>query len=121
MKEKLKVRSKTESEVYLICNDVLMFSERVVVPLSRQKHILKVFHTGHHGISRMKSLMRSYVNWRSMHRDLKSSVISCKGCTLVAKVPPIKFKAWPETDHHIDIAGPLNGLYYLILVESLSK
>ena len=35
MKKKLlKDRSKTESKVYSICNDVLVYSERVVVPLS---------------------------------------------------------------------------------------
>ena len=31
MKKKLKNRSITESEMYSICNDILMYSERVVV------------------------------------------------------------------------------------------
>ena len=61
MKKKLKDRSTTEAEAYSICNDVLMYSERVVVPLSLQKRILKEFHTGHPGMSRMKSLMKSCV------------------------------------------------------------
>ena len=55
MKKKLKDRSSTESMIYSICNDVLMYSERVVVPPSLQKLILKEFHIGHSGISRIKS------------------------------------------------------------------
>ena len=64
--------------------------------------------------------------WRRMDRDIESLVKSRKGCTLAVKVPPIHFSPWPETDFswsrlHIDFAGPLNGSYYLIIVESFSK
>ena len=61
MKKKLKERCTSESEVYSIFNDVLMSSERVMVPLSQQKQILEEFLAEHPGISRKKSLMRSYV------------------------------------------------------------
>ena len=40
-KKKLKGRSVIKSEVYSICNDVLVFSERVVILLSLQKRNLK--------------------------------------------------------------------------------
>ena len=61
-----------------------------------------------------------------MDRDIESLVKSCKGCALAAEAPPIKFNPWPETDHpwlclHIDFAGPLNGSYYLIIVDSFFK
>ena len=73
-----------------------------------------------------KTFMRNYVDWCSMDKDTVSLVKSCKGCTLAAKAPPIKFNLWPETDHpwshlHIDFAGPLNSSYYLIIVDSFSK
>ena len=123
MKKDLKDRCKTESEIYSICNGVLMYNERVVVPLSLQKWILKEFHTGHPDISRMKSLIWSYVYWR-MDRDIESWVKSYKGCALAAKAPPTKFNLWPETNHswscrHIDFAGPLSGSY--LIVVSFSK
>ena len=125
-RKKIKDRSITESKVYLICNDVLKCSIRVLVPLSQQKQILKELHTEHPGISRMKSLMRSYVHWRSMNRDIESLVKSCKGCALAAKTTPEKFSLWPETDRlrprlYIDFAALLNGSYYLIVVDSFSK
>ena len=119
-------RSTTESKVYSICNDALMYCKRAVLPLSPQKQILRELHTGDPRISRMKSLMRSYVYWHSMDRDIESLIKTCKGCALAAKAPPIKFNPWPETDcpwsHlHIDLAGSLNGSYYLIVVVSFSK
>ena len=74
----------------------------------------------------MKSLMRSYVYWHNRDKDIESLVKSSKRCALAAKAPPIKFKPWLETDHpwsslYIDFASPLNGSYYLIIIDSFSK
>ena len=125
-RKKLKDRSTTKSEVYSICNDVLLYNERAVVPLLVQKRILKEFHIGRLGISRMKSLMKSYVYWWGMDRDIESLVKLCKGCPLAAKAPTIIFNPCPETDCswsrlYIDFTGQLNGSYYFIVVDSFSK
>ena len=125
MKQKIN-SEEAAAEVYSVCNEVLMYRERVVVPATLQKKILKDFHSGHPGETRTKSLMRSYVYWRGMDADIEEMVKACKGCALAAKAPPIKFNPWPKTDHpwqriHIDFAGPLEGNYYLIVVDSYSK
>ena len=52
---------------------------------------LKDFHTGHIGSNRMKSLMRSFVYWPIMDKDIENAVKLCKGCTLAAKASPIEF------------------------------
>ena len=114
------------SDVFSICEDVLMYSDRVVVPKILQKKILRDFHIGHPGISRMKSLMRSYVYWPKMDSDIESTVKSCKGRALAAKAPAVKISPWPKTDQpwsriHVDFAGPLDGFYYLIVVDSFTK
>ena len=82
-----------------------------------QKKILKDFHTGHPGATRMKSLMRSYVYWRNMDKDIEENVKACRGCALAAKAPPIQFSPWPKANYpwswiHVD---------YLIVVDSFSK
>lgn len=124
---KQKIQSdESAAEVYSMCNEVLLYRERVVIPATLRKKILKDFHTGHPGATRMKSLMRSYVYWKSMDTDIESMVKSCKGCALAAKAPPIQFSPWPKADHpwsriHVDFAGPLEGNYYLIVVDSFSK
>ena len=69
MKKKLKDRSKIESKVYSICNDVLMYNERVVVPLFLQKRIDKKFYTV---ISRIKTTLSTGAlvghGWRPLRR-----------------------------------------------------
>ena len=86
-------------------------------------HERNEFFTGHPSISRMKSLMGSFVHWRRIDRNIERLY---KGFALTTKAPPIKFKLWAETDCplpclHIDFAGPLNGSYYLIVVDNFSK
>ena len=53
-------------------------------------------------------------------------VDACKGRALVAKAPPITYKPWPKTDQpwsriHVDFAGPMEDVYYLIVVVSYTK
>ena len=103
-----------------------MYADRIVIPLVLRRKILKEFHTGHPGMSRMKSLMRGFVYWPGMDKEVEKCVKLCKGCQLAARDPPVKTNPWPKTDIpwsrvHIDYAGPLNGFYYLILVDSFSK
>ena len=123
-KQKLS-RGDVTSDIYSVCDDVLLFSERVTSPKTLQK-ILKDFHMGHPGTNRMKSLMRSYVYSPSMDQDITNMVKTCKGCALVAKAPPITHKPWPKSEQlwsriHIDHAGTLEDFYYLIVVDSYSK
>ena len=61
-----------------------------------------------------------------MDKDIEDIVKSCKGCALAAKAPLIKYSPWPKMDRvwsriHIDFASPLDGFYYLIIVNSFSK
>ena len=51
---------------------------------------------------------------------------SCKKCALAAKSPTTTCKPWPKTDHtwqriHVDYAGRIDNIYYLIVVDSHSK
>ena len=74
----------------------------------------------------MKSLMRSYVYWAIMDKDIENIVKSCKSRALAAKAPPIKYGPWSKTDRpwfriHIEFAGRLDEFYYLIVVDSFSK
>ena len=85
-------------DVFSIFDEVLLYRERIVIPSTLQKRILNDFHAGHPGSTRMKSLMRSYVNWPNMDKDIENAIKSCKGCALAAKAPPIKFNPWLKTD-----------------------
>ena len=76
-------------KVFSLCDIVLLYSEKVVIPNKLQNRILRGFHTGHLGINRMKSHMRSYVYWPKMDNAITDKIEKCKGCALAAKAPPL--------------------------------
>ena len=124
--QKITAKNEKVQEVFSLCDNVLLYSERVVIPKKLQKRILRDFHTGHPGINRMKSLMRSYVYWPKMDNDITDMIEKCIGGALTAKAPPTTFKLWRKTEKpwsriHADFAGPLEDFYYLIVVDSYSK
>ena len=126
IKQKITAKNEKVPEVFSRCDNVLLYSEMVVIPKKLQNRILRDFYTGHPGINRMKSLMRSYVYWPKMDNDITDMIEKCKGCALAAKAPPTTFKPWPKTEQpwsrtHVDFAGPLDDFYYLIVVDSYSK
>nr|CAX83703.1 Gag-Pol polyprotein [Schistosoma japonicum] len=110
-----------------VVDDCLMFGERVVVPKSLQPRMLQQFHSGHPGTWRMKSIARSYAYWPLMDQHIIDLVRRCTQCQQAAKfnakAPPI---AWPQPENawsriHIDFAGPVNGVTYLVVVDAFSK
>ena len=125
---KLKIADKNQqiADNFSLCDNILLYGERVVIPKTLQKQILKDFPAGHPGKNRMKNLMRSYMYWPKMNLDISNTVDACKGYALAAKAPPITYKPWPKTDQpwsriHVDFAGPIEDIYYLIVVDSYTK
>ena len=83
---------------FSICDETLMYVQRVIIPRVLRKKVLQEFHLGHPSISRMKSLMRTYTYWPKMDQDIEDLVRHCKGCQLAAKSPPVITQPWPKTD-----------------------
>ncbi|PIC40682.1 hypothetical protein B9Z55_008338 [Caenorhabditis nigoni] len=107
--------------------DCIMFNDRIVIPSSLKARVLKMIHRAHPGIVRMKQLARSLVYWPSIDKDIENMVRSCDQCASVAKNPikntlcswPIPTAPWQRV--HADYAGPLDGTYYLVVVDAFSK
>ncbi|XGW34117.1 hypothetical protein V3C99_018143 [Haemonchus contortus] len=102
-------------------------AEQVVIPGTLQAQVLKVLHVGHPGIVRMKKLARSYVYWPNLDKDCEEIVRHCSRCQEYAK-KPIKgpLKAWLTAAYawqriHVDFAGPVCGLFYMVVVDVFSK
>ena len=114
-------------ESLTIVNNCLVFGDRVVIPESLRLPILRQFHAGHPGIVRMKSLARSYVYWPNMDSHIETLVKNCSRCMIASKNPPrITPQPWPTPDKawervHIDFAGPMNGVMYMVVVDAYSK
>ncbi|XP_055604793.1 uncharacterized protein K02A2.6-like [Uranotaenia lowii] len=105
----------------------LMYGERLVIPAKFQKQVLHQLHKGHPGIERMRSIARQYVYWPLIDEDISKLVRACSECASVAKTErKVNLESWPTPEKpwqrvHVNYAGPLDGNYYLIIVDSFSK
>nr|Q09575.1 RecName: Full=Uncharacterized protein K02A2.6 [Caenorhabditis elegans] len=105
----------------------LLLDDRVIVPKSLQKIVLKQLHEGHPGIVQMKQKARSFVFWRGLDSDIENMVRHCNNCQENSKMPRVvPLNPWPVPEApwkriHIDFAGPLNGCYLLVVVDAKTK
>ena len=91
-------------EVFALCDYVLLYNNRVVIPSSLQKKILRDFHMGHLGKTHTKSLMHCSVYWSNMDKDITNMVDSCKRYALAAKAPATTYKPWPKMTSTISLS-----------------
>lgn len=75
----------------------------------------------------MKSVARSIVYWPGIDEEIQHFVRRCSICASAAKSPPqIQPQPWPKAEGpwkriHLDYAGPIDGMSYLVVVDSFSK
>lgn len=107
-------------------NDCILWGIRVVIPKSLRDRVLEELHLAHPGIVRMKEIMRSYVWWPNIDKDVEVQVKNCSSCAQVKSLPaaaPLMPWIWPERPWqriHIDFAE-WNKMHFLLVVDSHSK
>ena len=108
--EDLQTYSKRRTELSLQ-DGCIFWGARVVVPPPGRSQIVEEIHEAHPGVSRMKSLARSYVWWPKIDLDLENKVKSCTQCQLNQHLsPPAPLHPWVWPDHpwsrlHLVFAG----------------
>ena len=84
-------------------------------------------HVAHPGVSRMKSLARSYIWWPGLDADIEKIAKSCGTCQEHQRSPPkapLHLLAQPErawSRLHIDFAAPFLGRWFVKLSDAYSK
>ncbi|CAH8609833.1 unnamed protein product [Dicrocoelium dendriticum] len=105
----------------------LFFADRIVIPEVLRQRILRELHKGHPGIARMKALARSYVFWPMMDSQIEDIGRSCSRCISASKLPVrVPLQSWsnpgsPWSRIHVDFAGPVEGVEFLVMVDAYSK
>ena len=105
----------------------ILWGSRVIVPEAGRKAVLEELHSGHQGMSRMKSLARMYVWWPGMDTDIEKLVQGCSDCQAIQSSPPAaplhpwKWPTRPWARLHLDFAGPFLGKMFLVLIDAHSK
>ena len=117
----------TRSQELTLEGDCIMWGIRVIIPKKFQNYVLEELHNEHIGMSRMKSLARSYVWWPGLDKDIEDLAKSCLACQSHKHAPavaPLHPWTWPTSPWnriHIDFAGPFQGKMFLIVVDAHSK
>ena len=65
----------------------LLWGMRVIVPKHLQQIVLKELHLSHPGVSRMKSIARSYPWWPGLDKEIEKLVATCTACQAVRQAP----------------------------------
>lgn len=113
-------------EALTCIDDCVTFGERIVIPFKFRKLILRTLHKSHLGTTAMKMLARSFVYWPNIDDDIVDTARTCSRCAENAKLPvKTLLQSWPQALRpmeriHTDIAGPIEGKWYLISVDSFS-
>ena len=105
----------------------LLWGVRVIVPAKLRPRVLQELHLDHPGVSRMKSIARSYVWWPGLDKAIEELAKSCLSCQSIKTTPPVAplhpwvwpTKPWQRI--HVDFAGPFMGRMFLLAVDAHSK
>ncbi|XP_037812889.1 uncharacterized protein K02A2.6-like [Lucilia sericata] len=107
--------------------DCLLWGYRVIIPMKLRKVVLNQLHESHLGIVKTKAMARSYVWWPGIDKDIENMIKSCTSCQQLLDSPEkSSLIPWTPTDSvwsriHVDFAGPINGVYLFIVIDSFSK
>lgn len=105
----------------------VLWGNRVVVPSSLQREVLKLLHESHPGVTKMKAIARSHVWWPSLDSDIVTTVQECFACQQQQRpLRPVPMMPWPFPDRawsriHVDYAGPYRNSYFFIAIDAFSK
>ncbi|XP_011684290.1 PREDICTED: uncharacterized protein K02A2.6-like [Wasmannia auropunctata] len=110
-----------------IIQSCIFWGKRLIVPVQFRNQVLQELHHGHPGLVRMKLLARSKVYWPTINDDIERTVKTCDNCAKVTRSPvkctlqswPVPTAAWSRV--HADYAGPINGVWYLVIVDAFSN
>ena len=110
-----------------VMSGVVMWGNRVVIPQSLRTGLLRELHVEHLGMSKMKSIARSFMWWPGLDKDIESTSKACDSCMATSNDPSVSnTHPWLPTSRpyqriHVDYAGPVEGHMLLVVVDSFSK
>ncbi|XP_048579360.1 uncharacterized protein K02A2.6 [Nematostella vectensis] len=104
----------------------VMRGHRVVIPSALRARTLDELHESHLGIVKMKELARGHIWWPGIDKDIEDLAKSCGPCNTTRNAPPSQYHPWaypqaPWERIHIDFAGPVDGIHFLVVVDAYSK
>jgi hypothetical protein len=99
---------------------LVLFGQRIVIPKSARRDLLRKLHAAHQGIVRMKRRARQTVFWPGISNDITTLVESCQNCQerlpRQQKEPllrdPLPTRVFEDVSADLFQLGPLHVLVY---------
>ena len=77
----LQIREFVDSRGHLsMCNSLLTYDDRIVIPADMREEILERIHTGHQDITKCRERANLSVWWPGISKEIKTKVESCQFC-----------------------------------------
>ena len=108
-----------------ICDGLLLYNNRIVVPSAMRQEALNKIHEGHQGAERCRWRTKSSVWWPGITAQIKQMVENCKTCAKIAhhRREPLITASLPE--YPWEVVGTdlfeLQGRQYLVVVDYFSR
>ena len=108
-----------------LCDDLLLYNSRIVVPPSLRRETMLKIHEGHQGVERCRERVRSSVWWPGVTSQVKQFVENCRECAKVARPRREPLLPTPLPDYPWQVVGSdlfeLKGEHYLLTVDYFSR
>ena len=94
-------------------NGVVLRGTRIIIPVTLQKRIVKLAHTGHQGLAKTKALLRQYAWFPNVDKAVKQEIETCLPCQVNGPANPPEPLTTPDMPEgpwqtlHADFYGPL--------------
>ena len=103
-----------------ICDNLLLYNNRIVVPATLRNETLSLLHRGHQGVERSRSRAKTSVWWPCMSSEVKQYVENCQECAKQSHIPKAPLIPTPLPDYPWQQIGAdlfeLGGQHYLLVV-----
>ena len=110
---------------FSLCNNLLLFGSRIVVPKQLQRQTLEKIHHGHQGINRCNLRIKSSVWWPSISHEMEAFIKQCPHCKQFAIPPREPMISSPLPSYPWEKVGAdlfeLDKTSYLIVVDYFSR
>ena len=108
-----------------VCDGLLLFNNRIVVPESLQRETLERIHAGHQGIKRCRARVTTSVWWPGVAYSIAQLVQNCRECAEHARSKREPLIATPLPDYPWQMVATdlfeLNKCQYLLVVDYFSR
>ena len=104
---------------------LVMYQDRIVIPLALRSHVLRILHSAHQGCTGMISRANESVHWPGIRKSILNHQSNCRTCLETSPSQPREpLKITPEPDRPFQVICSdlfeLGNHHYLVVVDRFS-